>query len=215
MAGKFASGVYANPFTIADARHYRNVLKQSAVAHGRNPNEINMFSGFMTTVADTREAALSRRRELIGFMPEAEFWGQIRYLSAMVGVDLQEFDLKQPLDPEILAHLSPNPQDPRSPNAVKLFKQGYSPTDVLAMGAINYHPVVVGTPDDVADFMEAWFKAGATDGFSIVPESQQGVADFVEKVVPILQQRGLYHLDYQGDTLREHLGVAYQYGVRS
>ncbi|AHG75803.1 FMN-dependent oxidoreductase, nitrilotriacetate monooxygenase [Mannheimia varigena USDA-ARS-USMARC-1296] len=215
LAGKFASGVYANPFTIEDARHYRNVLKQSAVAHGRNPNEINMFSGFMTTVADTREAALDRRRELIGFMPEAEFLGQIRYLSAMVGVDLQKFDLKQPLDPEILDHLSPNPQDPRSRNAVELFKQGYSPTDVLAMGAINYHPVVVGTPDDVADFMEEWFKAGATDGFSIVPESQQGVADFVEKVVPILQQRGLYHLDYQGDTLREHLGVAYQYGVRT
>ncbi|RGE48159.1 hypothetical protein MHD_06675 [Mannheimia granulomatis] len=83
----------------------------------------------------------------------------------------------------------------------------------MANGVINYHPVV-GTPSDVADFMEKWFKAGATDGFSLAPDSQKGVKDFVEKVVPILQSRGIYHLDYEGNTLREHLGVAYQYGVR-
>lgn len=214
LAGRFASGVYANPFTLEDARHYRNVMKQSAVKHGREPNDILMFSGFMCTVADSREAALNRRRELIAFMPEAEFYGQIRYLSAMIGLSLQSFDLNQPLADEVLDYLTPNPQDPRSSNAVKLFKQGYSPRDVLAMGAINYHPVVVGTAEDVVDFMQAWFEAGATDGFSIVPESQQGVRDFVEKVVPVLQARGLYHKNYVGSTLREHLGVSYQYGLK-
>ncbi|MDD0822925.1 hypothetical protein PTQ27_00335 [Mannheimia sp. AT1] len=56
--------------------------------------------------------------------------------------------------------------------------------------------------------------AGATDGFSLAPDSQKGVQDFVEKVVPILQERGVFHQDYEGDTLREHLGVPYQYGVR-
>ncbi|MFA9487661.1 MULTISPECIES: hypothetical protein [unclassified Mannheimia] len=67
---------------------------------------------------------------------------------------------------------------------------------------INYHPVVVDTAHDVADFMEEWFKAGATDGFSLAPDSQMGVLEFVEKVVPILQERGIYHTDYEGDTLR-------------
>lgn len=89
-----------------------------------------------------------------------------------------------------------------------------SPKEVLANGVINYHPVVVGTAFDVADFMEEWFKAGATDGFSLAPDSQMGVREFVEKVVPILQERGIYHTDYEGDTLREHLGVSYQYGLR-
>ena len=79
---------------------------------------------------------------------------------------------------------------------------------------INYHPVVVGTAKDVADFMEKWFKAGVTDGFSLAPDSQMGVREFVEKVVPILQERGIYHRDYEGSTLREHLGVPYQYGLR-
>lgn len=54
----------------------------------------------------------------------------------------------------------------------------------------------------------------ATDGFSIVPDaSHDGVKDFVELVVPILQERGLFHTEYEGETLRENLGVSYEYGL--
>ena len=78
---------------------------------------------------------------------------------------------------------------------------------------INYHPVVAGTPTQVADFLEEWFLAEAVDGFSVVPDiAADGVEDFVNLVVPILQERGLYHEDYEGTTLREHMGVPYQYG---
>ncbi|RRN05349.1 LLM class flavin-dependent oxidoreductase [Bibersteinia trehalosi] len=214
LAGRFASGVYANPFTIEEAKAYRNVLKQSAIAHGRNPNEINMFSGFMFTIGDTYEDALARRMQLLDFMSDDEFYGQIRYLSAMIGVNLHGLDLNEPLPIALQHQATPHPNDPRSPRAVELIKKGMSPKEVLANGVINYHPVVVGTASDVADFMEQWFRAGATDGFSLAPDSQKGVSDFVEKVVPILQERGIYNLDYEGNTLREHLGVGYQYGLK-
>ncbi|STY61862.1 NtaA/DmoA family FMN-dependent monooxygenase [Mannheimia haemolytica] len=215
LAGRFASGVYANPFSIDEARSYRNVLKQSALAHGRNPDEINMFSGFMFTIGDSYEEALARRMQLLDFMSDEEFNGQIRYLSAMIGVGLTGRDVNEPLPEYLQNQASPHPHDPRSPRAVELIQRGMSPKEVLANGVINYHPVVVGTASDVADFMEEWFKAGATDGFSLAPDSQKGVSDFVEKVVPILQERGIYHLDYEGDTLREHLGVGYQYGLKA
>ena len=92
-------------------------------------------------------------------------------------------------------------------------KQGLSIRDVLAHGVINYHPVVAGTAVQVADFLEEWFLAGAADGFSVVPDiAYDGVADFVEQVVPILQERGLFHKEYEGKTLRENMGVPYQYG---
>lgn len=52
------------------------------------------------------------------------------------------------------------------------------------------------------------------DSFSLAPDSQMGVREFVEKVVPILQERGIYYTDYEGDILREHLGVSYQYGLK-
>lgn len=55
--------------------------------------------------------------------------------------------------------------------------------------------------------------AGACDGFSVVPDiAYDGVADFVELVVPILQDRGLFHREYEGKTLRENMGVPHQYG---
>ncbi|HFI0463713.1 TPA: hypothetical protein ACGOYX_001023 [Streptococcus suis] len=57
---------------------------------------------------------------------------------------------------------------------------------------------MVGTAQDVVDHLETWFAAGATDGYDIVPDSQRTVTYFVEKVVPHLQAKGLFHQDYQG-----------------
>lgn len=212
LAGKFASGVYANPFTMEEAKHYRNLLKESAMKNSRSADEINMFSGLMVSVGDTYEEALARRHQLLDFMTREEYEGQIRYLSAMIGINLLPLDWTKPLSEDMRNLASANTHDPRSPKAVELIQKGLSPRDVLANGAIYYHPVVVGTPNDVADFIEEWFKAGATDGFSIVPDSQKSVKDFVEKVVPLLQERGLFHKEYEGTTLREHLNIPAQYG---
>lgn len=212
LAGKFASGVYANPFTIAEAKYYRNLLKESAVKHGRKADDIMTFTGLMVSVADTYEEAMARRRELLDFMTPQEYEGQMRYLSGMIGINLLPLDWEQPLPKSVRDQAVANHHDPRSANAVKLIQEGLSPRDVLARGAIYYHPVVVGTAEDVADFMENWYKAGATDAFNIVPDSQKGVKEFVEKVVPVLQKRGLFHEDYEGSTLRDHLDIDKQYG---
>jgi hypothetical protein len=100
------------------------------------------------------------------------------------------------------------------PITIKFVKTGISIYDVLAHGVINYHPVIVGTAEEVADFMEEWFKQGAFDGIAIQPDiSFDGIADFVDQVILILQERGLFHDDYEGSTLRDHMGVSYQYGV--
>lgn len=214
LAGRFATGVYANPFSIQEAKQYREILRQSAKEHGRSEDEINMFAGFMFTIADTKEEALARRRQVMDFDPE-ETAQRIDYLSAMVGVNLNMLDVNEPLPKEARELLRVNFMDPRAPRAVELLKQGYSPLDTLAHGVINYHPVVVGTAKDVADFLEEWFVSGAVDGFSIVPDlAHDQIERFVEEVVPLLQARGLFHEDYEGTTLRENLGAPYQYGIR-
>lgn len=216
LAGRFASGVYANPFTIEEAREYREILKQSAVEHGRKADDIQTFTGFMFTIADTKEEALERRRTVLNYDQE-EKRQRLAYLGAMIGLNLLSsgVDVEQPLPESIRDAVRANPRDPRSPRAIELIKAGYSPVDVLAHGVINYHPVVVGTAEDVADFLQEWFEAGATDGFSIVPDlAHDNLKEFVEKVVPILQERGIFHEDYEGTTLRENLGADYQYGFR-
>jgi alkanesulfonate monooxygenase SsuD/methylene tetrahydromethanopterin reductase-like flavin-dependent oxidoreductase (luciferase family) len=71
-----------------------------------------------------------------------------------------------------------------------------------------HHPFV-GGPKEVADQMEEWFTTGACDGFVLAATHVPGnYAEFVKFVVPELQRRGLFHLDYAGDTLRENLGLA-------
>lgn len=66
-----------------------------------------------------------------------------------------------------------------------------------------------GTPTQVADALEEWFTGGAADGFNIMPPYfPGGLDDFVEHVVPELQRRGLFRTEYEGTTLRDHLGLA-------
>lgn len=71
------------------------------------------------------------------------------------------------------------------------------------------HNCIVGTPEQVADLMQEWFTQGGADGFNILPPNLPGgLEDFVDQVVPELQRRGLYRMDYEGTTLRENLGLA-------
>jgi hypothetical protein len=66
----------------------------------------------------------------------------------------------------------------------------------------------IGTPTDIADAMQEWFKNGACDGFNITPTHLPGgCEDFVDLVVPELQRRGLFRTEYEGKTLRENLGL--------
>jgi N-acetyl-S-(2-succino)cysteine monooxygenase len=70
------------------------------------------------------------------------------------------------------------------------------------------HKVIIGTPHTIADEMEAWFTGEAADGFNILPATlPDGLTEFVDQLVPELQRRGLFRIEYQGATLREHLGL--------
>ena len=71
------------------------------------------------------------------------------------------------------------------------------------------HRVLIGTPAAIADDFADWLAQEAADGFTIMfPQFPHCVDDFVKLVVPELQRRGLFRREYQGTTLRSHLGLA-------
>jgi alkanesulfonate monooxygenase SsuD/methylene tetrahydromethanopterin reductase-like flavin-dependent oxidoreductase (luciferase family) len=77
-----------------------------------------------------------------------------------------------------------------------------------ALGGGVGHRIIVGTPEQIANDIEAWFRAGAADGFNLMPDVlPTGLEIFVDSVVPILQRRGLFRTNYAGTTLREHFGL--------
>jgi N-acetyl-S-(2-succino)cysteine monooxygenase len=81
--------------------------------------------------------------------------------------------------------------------------------DRQALAAGRGHHIVLGTASDIADRMQEWFETGAADGFNVMPPYFPGGLDaFVAEVVPILQERGLFRTEYEGTTLRDHLGIA-------
>ncbi len=75
-------------------------------------------------------------------------------------------------------------------------------------GGTNHRTMVV-TPEQIAASIADWFLSGACDGFNLMPDVlPSGLEVFVEHVVPLLRQRGIFREHYEGTTLRDHLGLA-------
>jgi len=209
IAGRYASAMIGAVFTIDDARAQREAVRNAAERAGRNPDEIKFFAGLMTSITDTKRTALDRRLIMAGpSIPQ-----RVAYLQQMLGVRLDPAQLDAPLSREQLAAARPSARDPRSENALKIASEGWSLRDVLAHGVIDYHPVIAGPAVEAADHMQEWFEAGAVDGFWVSPDIDDGIGAFVDGVIPILQDRGIFHRDYAGPTLRDHLGAPPQYGT--
>lgn len=210
LAARYANGVYGNPYDIQSARAHRQALRAAAVEVGRDPDDVKFFPGLMPTVAATKSEALARRRRLDESVNLAH---RVSYLGAMIGVPLDRGDLDKPVPPALLQRAVANLSDPRSERALAVAREGWTVRDVIAHGVIDYHPVVADTPEKIADHMQEWFEAGACDGFSLeIDAFHDGIDAFVDGVVPILQERGLFHLDYEGPTLRDNLKAAPRYG---
>lgn len=79
----------------------------------------------------------------------------------------------------------------------------------MALESAAPRPGFIGTPERIADALQEWFESRAADGFIVGGGTPTAFAEFVEHVVPILQQRGLFRTEYRGTTLRDHLDVPY------
>lgn len=210
LAGRYSSAFIAAVWTIEEARAQREMVRNAAAEAGRDPDEIKYIAGLMTTVAPTVRDALDRRIAIGGDIIEA----RVPHLGGILGLDLHPGTIDQPLTPQQLAAAYPSPMDPRSENVLRVARQGWSVRDILAHGVIDYHPTTVGPGKVHADHLQEWFEAGAADGFWISPDVyEDGVDALVDEVIPLLQARGIYPTDYEGTTLREHLGVPAQYGI--
>ena len=210
LAGRYASAVIGAVFTIEDARAQREAIREAARRAGRDPDEVKFFAGVMPAIGPTKRAALDRRVAL----GENTFADRVPYLGAMLGLTLDANQLDQPLTPAQLAAAHASPGDPRSPRALEVAREGWTLRDVLTHGVIDYHPTPVGPAAVTADHLQEWFEAGAADGFWVsIDVYEDGIDTFVDQVVPLLQERGLYHRDYDDSTLRDHLGAHQQYGL--
>ncbi len=202
LAAETAEVVFASGGRLADAQSYYADVKGRAASCGRDPDHIKILPGCLVVVGET-DAEAREKRELLDSLVHPD--SGIASLSIALGHDASNFDLDALL-PDIPES---NASKSGRQRVIDRARRENLTVRQLARIAGSYGGLaMVGTAQSIADQMEEWFFGGACDGFNIMfPTVPAGLDEFVDRVVPELQRRGLFRREYEGATLRENLGL--------
>lgn len=202
FAAEVSEVIFAGAGRIEDARAFYADMKARTEAAGRDPDHLKILPGAFVVVGDSLQEAQDKRARLDSLVHDDS---AIASLSIALGHDASKFDPDAPL-PEIPES---NASQSGRLRAIALAKRENLTVRQLAQRLGGYAgPGFVGTPQMIADQMEEWLVTRASDGFNVMfPYLPGGLDDFVDRVIPELQRRELFRREYQGTTLREHLGL--------
>ncbi|MBX4149095.1 LLM class flavin-dependent oxidoreductase [Paenibacillus lautus] len=209
FAARWAEVVFTAQSGMEDAVVFYADLKGRLKHWGRTKDQMKILPGLIPFIGDTEEEAKDKERELNEL--SASEYG-LYNLSALLQTDLSDCPLDGPLPFERLPAVGDvQGQQARFRLYTELArKEKLSIRQLLIRTAGGRgHFTVCGTPVQIADAMQRWLEADAADGFNLMPPLLPlGLEDFVSKVVPELQNRGIYRTEYAGKTLRDHLSLA-------
>jgi FMN-dependent oxidoreductase (nitrilotriacetate monooxygenase family) len=209
FAARHAEAVFTAQMEKATARDFYADLKRLAVAEGRAPEQVLILPGLSPVIGATEQEAQQIARELNDLSdPEV---GRKRLSGRFGGHDFSHLKLDEPLAPEDF----PDPdtvEAARSRTEVIIgLVRREKPTLRQLLGYLagaRGHFVTAGTPEQIADLIEDWFRDGAADGFNLMPPVLPAMLEvFIEEVVPLLRKRELFRSEYAGETLRAHYGL--------
>jgi FMN-dependent oxidoreductase (nitrilotriacetate monooxygenase family) len=202
LAAETAEMVFTAQNDLAAGREFYADVKSRAEKAGRSRDHLKIMPACMVVVGHTIEEARANRARLDGLVHYAN---AIASLSIALGHDASKFDPDGPL-PEVPES---NASKSGRQRAIDLARREKLTVRQLAQRLGGYSGLaLVGTPKSIGDEMEEWVATEGSDGFTIMfPYLPGGLDDFVERVVPELQRRGLFRREYEGRTLRENLGL--------
>ncbi len=209
FAARYAEAIFTAQQDLADAQAFYADVKNRALAFGRAPNGVKVLPGLSPILGSTEAEARAHEETLNDLtLPVVG----LKHLSQRFdGFDFSGF----PLDEEIPLDAFPKPEtvqgaQSRSQVILTLVERERPTLRQLLrrLAGGRGHKVLAGTPKAVADHIQLWVENRAADGFNIMPAViPAGLAEFVDEVVPILRQRGLFRRAYAGRTLRDHYGL--------
>ncbi|MGW6129092.1 LLM class flavin-dependent oxidoreductase [Cellulomonas sp. NPDC055163] len=208
LASRVGEVIFSAEQDLDTAVAFRRELRAGAAAFGRDPDELVVLPGLSTVLGSTEAEAARRREVLDEALPDAYARGR---LAGQLGFSLDELDDDQPIPAHLLREPDAAGGSQTFYRLVKDLIERDNPTLRQLLKALSGgggHRIVVGTPEQVADDIERWFRHGAADGFNVMPDVlPSGFDDFADHLVPVLQRRGLFRTEYEGTTLRGHLGL--------
>ncbi|GAS92909.1 LLM class flavin-dependent oxidoreductase [Mycolicibacterium brisbanense] len=208
LAAKVGEVIFSAEQDITTARAFRTELRDAAQQFGRNPEEIVVLPGLSTVLGSTEREARERRELLDTLLPDA--YARAR-LGGQLGFSLDGLADDEPIPAELLR----DPDDAGGSQTFYRVVRGIIDREqptlrqlLTTLSGGGGHRIVVGTPEQVADDIERWYRYGAADGFNVMPDVlPSGFDHFVDHLVPELQRRGLFRTEYTENTLRGHLGL--------
>jgi FMN-dependent oxidoreductase (nitrilotriacetate monooxygenase family) len=196
FAGNNAECVFISGQNKPATRQQVDKVRASAVAAGRNPDDVKVFMGLNVIVGVTEQAARDKHAEYLKY---ASAEAGLAHFAASTGIDFAEYELDEPIQ-----HVKGNAIQ----SATKILKNNdWTRQKLLDEHALGGRYItVIGSPEQVADELESWIAETGLDGFNltriVTPESYE---DFIDLVIPELQRRGSYKTAYEQGTLREKL----------
>lgn len=204
LAARTAELVFTAQTTFEQATEFYADVRSRLSRYGRRQDEVKIMPGFYPVVGRTESEA----REKFDFLQSLIHPSVgLAVLEHTIGVhDLDKYPLDGPV---------PDMGDTNGPLSRQRLLLEAARRDKLTLWELcllnagpRGHVLAVGTPSQVADVMEHWFLNGAADGFNVMPAWLPGsLTDFVDMVIPELQRRGLFRTEYEGNTLRDNLGL--------
>lgn len=215
FAAATADVVFSMHSTFEDGQAFYRDVKGRLAALGRTEESLKILPATTVVIGDSLADAQERARVIR--RQQVSGPGAIAFLEQVWGVDLTSYDPEGPLpdvEPDVenaditrgrVRHV----KDPRPVVAqwrARAEAEGLSIRDLVV--AVTARGGFVGTPTQVADDIDRAVQEDASDGFILVPHlTPHGLDDVLDRVVPLLQERGSFRTEYSGPTLRDHLGL--------
>ena len=205
FAAQTAEVIFTAQQTLEEAQAFYAGIKGRLAKYGRTPDQLKIMPGVFPVIGYTEKEAQEKYDQLQNLIHPSV---GLALLSGNIGgFDLSSYPLDGPLPELPETNLNKSRQKLVTDLARRenlTIRQLYQ-----AIAGARGHWTIWGTPEQIADRLEEWFVHDAADGFNLMPPYLPGgLDDFVELVLPILRERGLFRTEYEGRTLRENLGLA-------
>ncbi len=199
FAARHAECVFVSGPDKPNTRKVVRDIRIRAAAHGRNPEDILVFLGKTVVVGRTRLEAEEKFQE---YHRHASIEGALAHFSSSTGIDLSRYELDEPIRYE-----RNNANNSAVESITTLSREPWTLRRIIGqMGLGNRNAPIVGSAEEVADELIAWVEETGADGFNlsrvVTPEILE---DFVDLVVPIVQDGRVYKHQYARGPLRQKL----------
>ncbi|MFF4836283.1 NtaA/DmoA family FMN-dependent monooxygenase [Streptomyces sp. NPDC001315] len=219
FAASTADAIFSRYATLDAGQAFYTDVKARLAKYGRRPDQLLILPAATFVLGDTDAEAEEtarevRRRQVSGATA-------IKHLEFVWNRDLSSYDPDGPLpdiDPDLGEHTIA-----KGRAQVRMYRDPLATArewrELAAANNWSIRDLVIesgnrqnfiGSPATVAKAINDFVQADASDGFILVPHiTPSGLDAFADEVVPLLQEQGVFRTDYEGTTLRDHLGLAH------